>query len=115
MSLDCWFLLHGFVLFGACITLCFSASDTSSLKGSSRFPIAVVGVSLVCDTFCVCFLGVGSLACSRFSPVPGPWLRKLVALVNGRGELLNERLAKRLDAALSVGTRLAILSRMCRG
>lgn len=38
--------------------------------------MASTAVSFVAETLGVSFLGVGSFACIRFSPVPGPWLDK---------------------------------------
>lgn len=73
-----WLLDHGFSLFGACICLCCSATCANSCTGASRLPIASVGVSFVLETLGVSFLGVGSLACSKFSPVPGPCRRQRV-------------------------------------
>ena len=57
------------------MTLAFSPASCTSCSGASRFPMASTSSSFVLDTLGVSFRGVGSLACSKFSPVPGPCRR----------------------------------------
>lgn len=83
-SRDCWFLLQTPALFGACICLCVSAASVVSCRVPSLLPAAVTPSSFVFETFGVSLRGVGSLACSRFSPVPGPWFRSRVAVAKLR-------------------------------
>jgi hypothetical protein len=46
--------------------------------------MASTAVSFVAETLGALFLGVGSFACARFSPVPGPWLDKNGLVDRGR-------------------------------
>jgi hypothetical protein len=107
-SLDCWFLLHTVARFGACISRCFSPLSCDSCSQPSLFPMAVTPTSFDFETFGVVLRSVGSLACSRFSPVPGPWFCRRVEAVKYRAA---GRAARRLalaQHARTAGTKLAM-------
>lgn len=107
-SRACWFLLQGFERLGACIARCVSADACDSWSTPSLFPIAVTPTSLVLETFGVSLRGRGSLACSRFSPVPGPWRCRRVEVAKDR---VAGRAARRLalaQHARTTGAKLAM-------
>jgi hypothetical protein len=70
-------------------------------------PIASVGVSWVLDTLGVRVRGLGSLACWKFSPAPGPWRRERSEVDNGREDVRARNSGSRLRME---GTREAMLS-----
>lgn len=107
-SLDCWFLLHGCARLGACIARCFSADSTDSCSHPSLLPTGVTPTSLVADTFWVSLRGRGSLACSRFSPVPGPCFCKRVEVAKDRVAGLAARRLALAQHARTAGTKLAM-------
>lgn len=71
--------------------------------------MAVKSVSFVLETLGVTFRGKGSLACILFSPVPGPWFRSPLEVVNDRAAWRAERRLSLELAALTVGIMLAML------
>lgn len=107
-SLGCWFLLQIPALLGACSSLFFSPSTSISCSGASRAPIESVGVWSVNDTFCVSLGGNGSLACSKFSPVPGPCFRSRTEVVKDRTAYLGLLAASLVLHDRTAGTMLAI-------
>ena len=107
-SLGCWFLLQTPALFGACIDLFFSPSGSISCSGASRAPIEVTGVWSVIDTFGVSLVGSGSLACSKFSPVPGPCFRSRAEVVKVRAAYLGLLAASLVLHDRTAGIMLAI-------
>jgi hypothetical protein len=70
--------------------------------------MALTAVSFDLETFGVSFLGYGSLACSRFSPVPGPCLRRLRDVAKERMGHPRDRVAKPHENARTAGTKLAM-------
>lgn len=92
LSLGCWLLDHIFDRLGACSCRCLSPSTALSCNTPSWAPNAVTPFSLVFETLGGSFGGVGSFACSLFSPVPG------LAVVAGR-------FAMRVSRAASAGIR----------
>jgi hypothetical protein len=92
LSLGCWLLDHIFDRLGACSCRCLSPSSALSCSTPSWAPNAVTPISLVFETLGGSFGGVGSLACSLFSPVP---IRAVVA----------GRLAVRVSRAARAGIR----------
>lgn len=85
ISRGIWLRDHTSFLFGACITLLFSASEAYSCSGWSPTPILSTATSLVLDTFGESFeaFGFGSLTGMKFSPV-FPGLCRAVEVVEAK-------------------------------
>lgn len=104
LSRGCWFLDHIVARLGACICRCLSPSCALSCNTLSWAPDAVTPISFVFETLGGSLAGVGSLACSLFSPVP--WL----AVVAGR---LAVRVTRATRAGIRERVEVSIVTNSC--